>query len=590
MRTPLLAFIALLGCADSPDPTQNVEPKAAKLAFVTQPANGVAGVPLAPAVKVVLQDAQGITVPNATNTVTLTLGAPQPGDTLKGVATLDADNGFATFTELRMTRAGSGYTLVANSPGLPEATSTAFAITASAPFWLQFLVHPAAVTAGASFSPTVQVAIQDFYRNTVTSAAPASIVLAMSSNGYGAILSGSTTAQSVSGVASFPGISIDRPGAGYGLSATLTGVQRGFTNPFNVVLPFGDVVSGGGGHTCGLSAGGAAYCWGNNSVSQLGNAGAGNPQRGVRVPVPVSGGRTFTWLSVGFWHACGLTSTGVAYCWGYNNLGQLGNGSQTTAATPTLVPGGVTFEGVSAGQYHTCGLDPEGAALCWGADSGGQLGNGPAGDALTPQAVTGGLSFAVIAAGWDHTCGVSTSGAAYCWGSNSFGKLGDGTTTSSHVPVPVSGGLVFSTIGASRVHSCGLTTAGAAYCWGVNVYGELGNGTLDPSSVPVAVTGGLTFSSITVGQRHTCGLTAAGKAFCWGANSGQLGNGTTAFSTPAPSAVVGGHTFALVSAGSDHTCGLTTSKVAYCWGFNTGEQLGTASVGDFTTVPVRVVQ
>lgn len=278
-------------------------------------------------------------------------------------------------------------------------------------------------------------------------------------------------------------------------------------------------------------------------------------------PATVSGGLTFATVSAGGGHTCGVTLAGVAYCWGLNTSSQLGDNTTTgpescsafgqtfaCSTLPVAVLGGLTFTTVSAGGSHTCGVTTTGAAYCWGANSAGQLGdnapNGPqqcpAGGGATfpcsptPVLVSGGLSFASVSAGLAYTCGVTTANAAYCWGENFGGQLGDGTTTFEASPVVVLGGLSFTALTASASdsgHTCGVTTAGTAYCWGFGQSGELGNGMSAQSLTPVPVSGGLSFVAVSAGGSYTCGIASAptlNTAYCWGANfQGQLGNGTT---------------------------------------------------------------
>jgi alpha-tubulin suppressor-like RCC1 family protein len=189
--------------------------------------------------------------------------------------------------------------------------------------------------------------------------------------------------------------------------------------------------------------------------------------------------------------------------------------------TPAAVVGGLTFATVSAGWQHACGVTISGAAYCWGDNQSGELCNGFTRCAATPVAVAGGLTFATVGAGADYTCGLTTSGIAYCWGSNFYSQLGSGTTANSPcsvdwsgtrfctTPVAVAGGLTFASISVGGIHTCGVTTAGAAYCWGNPV-----------GASPVAVRGGLSFATVSAGNDNgggdaSCGVTMSGVAYCW---------------------------------------------------------------------------
>ena len=299
-------------------------------------------------------------------------------------------------------------------------------------------------------------------------------------------------------------------------------------------------VSSGFAHTCAVTATQTAYCWGRNVEGELGS---GSGASSSDVPVQVSGGLFFASLSAASNHSCGVTNGEAVYCWGDNSVGQLGDGTTTNSSAPVVVSGGLSYQLVSAGTSHTCGVATSGAAYCWGDNTSGQLGNGTATSSTAPVAVAGGLTFQSLSAGDAHTCGVTTSGAAYCWGAGDYGRLGNGATSNRSIPVAVSGGLTFRSVIAGTFHTCGVTTNGAVYCWGDNSYGALGNGTTTGSTIPVAVSGGLTFASVSTGFFHTCAVPTSGPTYCWGYNlSGQLGNGTTStLTTPVP--VVGGLTF-----------------------------------------------
>ena len=184
---------------------------------------------------------------------------------------------------------------------------------------------------------------------------------------------------------------------------------------------------------------------------------------------------TFTALTAGEFHTCGITSDGTAHCWGHNRNGQ------------SDVPDGVTFTTLTAGGYHTCGITSNGTAHCWGSNGYGQ------------SDVPNGLTFTTIAASVLHTCGITSDGATLCWGHHGFGQ--------SDVP----DGLTFTALTAGDFYTCGITSNGTAHCWGDNRNGQ--------SDVP----DGLTFTALTAGEIHTCGITSNGTAHCWGDNrNGQL--------------------------------------------------------------------
>jgi alpha-tubulin suppressor-like RCC1 family protein len=198
------------------------------------------------------------------------------------------------------------------------------------------------------------------------------------------------------------------------------------------------------GFTCGLTPAGATFCWGSSTRGQAGALAATVP-----VPTAVAGAPAFVSLAVGGYHACGLTAAGVAYCWGWDLFGQLGAGRPPFAGTrlgdgtpvdsghpqPGAVLGGVAFASLDAGEMFTCGLTAAGAAYCWGYNNAGQLGAGPVPHQPVPTPALGGLTFARIVLGGLHVCGFATGGALYCWGGGLWGETG--LTGSRNVPTQV---------------------------------------------------------------------------------------------------------------------------------------------------------
>ena len=377
-----------------------------------------------------------------------------------------------------------------------------------------------------------------------------------------------------------------------------TTTQR--STPTAVTMPSGFAftsLGAGFAHTCGVTSAGATYCWGDNGKGQLGNL---SVPAMLFSPSPFLAIRSFdlTQLSLGKGaHVCGLTSAGLAYCWGYNGNGQLGDGTTIQRAAPTavMVPGGITFATVAAGAYHTCGLTPAGSAACWGANLRGQIGDGTTTQPLVPKGVATptGVTFASLAAGNEHTCALTSAGMAYCWGANGNSQLGDGTTIQRGTPTAVRmpDGVVFASLAAGGSHTCARTSAGAVYCWGANLNGQLGDGTMNQRTTPTAVAmpAGVTFASIAAGNNHNCGLTSAGVAYCWGDNSNGVGDGAfTPHSTPTAVTMPSGVTFASLAAGYYHTCGLTSVGTSWCWGYNFSGQLGDGTTTHRTTPTVTL--
>lgn len=192
-------------------------------------------------------------------------------------------------------------------------------------------------------------------------------------------------------------------------------------------------------------------------------------------------------------HSCGVTTSDEAFCWGPNSLGQLGIGTEVfSVASPTRVAGGHRFKQIEAGSAYTCAVTTTNRAFCWGNGREGQIGDGKTYLRFSPRAVAGGHSFERITTGEFHTCAEATSNRAYCWGLNGgtdAGAVGDGTTTQRLTPVAVAGGLFFSQVSAGSTQSCGKTDAGVAYCWGTNSVGQLGDGTTTTRLRPVRVIG-----------------------------------------------------------------------------------------------------
>ncbi|MBX7185157.1 MAG: hypothetical protein K1Y01_08455 [Vicinamibacteria bacterium] len=362
-----------------------------------------------------------------------------------------------------------------------------------------------------------------------------------------------------------PGPSWDVPGAGGAVSVTA-----------------------GSRHTCSLTSVGGVKCWGQNWAGQLGDGTNSLSRQSADFVSGLTSGVAAVATGPEASHTCALTAAGGVWCWGFNDSGQLGDGTTTNRYTPVSVPGLASgVAAISTGASHTCALTLSGAVKCWGRNSNGQLGDGTNIDRTSPVDVLGLSSGAIgIAAGLDHTCALTTGGGAKCWGNNSSGALGDGTNVSGNSPADVSGlsaGLI--RLSAANGRTCALTVAGGVKCWGRNTDGQLGDGTTTNRTLPVApleMRSGVV--SVSAGKSHTCIGMREGGLRCVGANANeQLGDGTTTKRVAA--VVVGGLStgMAQVSLGLFHSCGLTTGGGTKCWGNNYDGEVGDGTTTDRTT-------
>jgi GH25 family lysozyme M1 (1,4-beta-N-acetylmuramidase)/alpha-tubulin suppressor-like RCC1 family protein len=294
-------------------------------------------------------------------------------------------------------------------------------------------------------------------------------------------------------------------------------------------------------HGCLLDAKGKLMCWGDGSDGQLAVAPAtlAEHRRGrpcQPAPTAVAGAPALRSLEAGWFHTCGLTAAGEVVCWGDNSLLQLGRAGADPGVAP-VVGLGADIRQIAAGGAHTCVLRRDGAVLCWGDGSEGQLGDGLMTDSAQPRMVEGLPAPATsVVAGAYHTCALLRDGRVACWGNNRFGQLGDGTRTRRANPVLVrglSGPAVRVASGDS--FACALLGIGTVQCWGSNELGELGTGLFStplaeegPPSPPVTVEGlGPGIDTVLAAGNHACVVKADGRILCWGANEvGQLGDGS----------------------------------------------------------------
>jgi len=297
----------------------------------------------------------------------------------------------------------------------------------------------------------------------------------------------------------------------------------------------------GGRFSCGVSSAGAAQCWGVNDHGQLGNGSTKDSQK----PVPVSGlGSGVSVIVPMRDHACAITRTGDAWCWGGNSVGQL-SASDGDRTVPTKVWSGV--RAIGGTQFTTCAITNSGAVVCKGAGYSNEE------KAFEPQSDV----VALTSGGYEHICALLSTGAVKCW--DKGGIPTEKTGLSSNVTSLAAGGS----------HTCALTSTGSVQCWGWNKYGQLGSGTNTDSNQPVQVSG-LSSGVKTIASQWntTCALMYSGSVKCWGlGESGSLGPSYKVNkNTPIDVSALGSGSSMIVG-GVSYGCVLTDKRVVKCWGW-----------------------
>ncbi len=321
-------------------------------------------------------------------------------------------------------------------------------------------------------------------------------------------------------------------------------------------------------------------------------------------------GSQFVQISAGDFHTCALRLNGAFYCWGGDDVGQVGIAPTGTCdlvvgtgepcvPEPTRITGSGVVRGipipldiastVSAGGSHTCVVSFA-RAWCWGANNVGQTGVAGGGAVVaTPTPASTSTAFLTLDAGGSVTCALSLASSLYCWGER-YSNTSLGTTPTFYAQIPGYGIRV----SVAQTNGCVQSLTGVWRCFGDNQRGELAT---DPAilqeSVPLIATAlTATAKHITTSNFYMCADLANGTVSCVGNNADlQLGGspvsgpGSISYTTVV---VGGGMRLHGAAAGGNHVCAIDDDSHAWCWGENTNAELGNGG-GANTDVPQAVL-
>lgn len=357
---------------------------------------------------------------------------------------------------------------------------------------------------------------------------------------------------------------------------------------------------------CLVDLDGAVQCVGDNSWFQLGDGTSQARQVVVQIPSLTSGtAKVFAAQT----HACALLVSGGVQCWGRNQFGALGDGTNTTRKLPTPVVG---FEqtgavSVSVGVDHTCLVTQQGSVECSGSNKYRSLGDGTAQNRWQMQPVVGlDVGMVSVSSGNAHNCAMDSQNQVWCWGSGMYGQLGSGRNGNLAIPIQVvslgsGNGNVFCGPETTMVVRSG---SGNATVFGRNDFGQFGTKARAQFNLPIDFVGGTRGGIQEMRSAHSaiCVLLSDGGVQCLGSDAyGQLGakfpkssslvlvsalgaDATTRQPTRQPTFLPPPQPLTnlgkLLAVGRTHVCSLQWNYQVYCFGSNTFGELGDGTMAN----------
>jgi alpha-tubulin suppressor-like RCC1 family protein len=385
------------------------------------------------------------------------------------------------------------------------------------------------------------------------------------------------------------------------------------------------------------------YGWGNNIFGDLGvgspdnntgpdTCGPFQPCSWTPVQMSLPAGVTGTAIAAGQDMSYAIGSDGNLYASGENEVGQLGDGTDTgpdvctqplglpnepcsTVPVRVSLPSGVTPTAIAAGYESGYAIGSDSHLYAWGANSDGELGDGTTTNADTPVQVSlaAGVTATAIAGSNSTAYAIGSNGKLYAWGENNDGQLGNGTTSTSGTPVQVSlpSGVTAEALASGGNTGYAIGSDGKLYSWGEDTSGQLGDGTTSGSDTPVRVSlpSGVTAKALAGGSNTGYAIGSDGKLYSWGFNAdGELGDGSTTgpdicdnvdpcSTAPVPVSLPTGVTATDIAGGLQDGYAIGSDGKLYAWGENYFGELGDGSnsgadcadgTGFCSTTPVLV--
>ena len=325
-------------------------------------------------------------------------------------------------------------------------------------------------------------------------------------------------------------------------------------------------IAAGSNHTLAIKSDGTLWAWGWNNNGQLGDG------TNVDKNSPIQIGSASDWaiVAAGNNHSLAIKTNGTLWGWGFNSTGQVGDGTLIDKTVPTQIGVITTWSNIACGGTHSLATRTNGTLWGWGNNFYGQVGDASSVNRNAPVQIGVATTWANFAGGNEHSLAVKTDGTLWAWGRNTFGQIGDGSGAAAHKNAPVQVGIetTWSKVSAGFFHSLATKTNGTLWSWGYNLYGQLGDATNANKIAPVQVGVATDWANVEAGLYYSLAKKTTGTIWGFGQNAyGQIGDGTTADKN-VPVQSGSATTWNLFSAGFYHTIATKNDATMWAWGYN----------------------